>query len=283
MPTLEELRKKCKAVGLSAKGNKTQLAKRLTEAGGPCPPSSVESEEDPMCDAVLATKGNIGCEGEMTIDAKVTLGLALDNEELEVQVVRGTVYVGNRRGLDFAEVREYFRIIDAEITSLKQSKAALEQRSTALQEQYKQVRERFLGTFRRDILKNATKRDYDIIKAGNVTAHGGDVAVDALLYEGVHGRHDSRTFIELYGMTPSDAQKIQHKETIQILNTHAGVRADTQKNGSEEYYRRFQVFIERFEQSDHDMNYLEAVPPTDLTRAYWDLLNCERYEDSTIV
>ncbi|RPA92053.1 hypothetical protein L873DRAFT_1794520 [Choiromyces venosus 120613-1] len=112
-------------------------------------------------------------------------------------------------------------------------------------------------------------------------AHEGDAAVDALLYEGLNGRRDTFAFKELYGLHPADVVKITHKETINILSIHAGVRADSHKTGTNEFYRRFAEFVHLFEGSDYDESYLTAGSQcADVARAYWSLLDCQRYQDS---
>ena len=49
---------------------------------------------------------------------------------------------------------------------------------------YKLPRNRFISTFKRDKLGTATEADRKIIAGGKAWAHGGDAAVDALLYQG---------------------------------------------------------------------------------------------------
>lgn len=54
----------------------------------------------------------------------------------------------------------------------------------------------------------AAKADRHTITEGGEWAHGGDVAVDAPLYEGVGGRRDTSTFKKLYGMSPGEVPMI---------------------------------------------------------------------------
>jgi hypothetical protein len=69
--------------------------------------------------------------------------------------------------------------------------------------EYRKVRSRFISTFKRDKLLRTDPSDIKIIQDGNVTAHGGDTVVDAMLYEGVGGRHDSSAFKKLYEIHPA--------------------------------------------------------------------------------
>ncbi|PWW72484.1 hypothetical protein C7212DRAFT_348103 [Tuber magnatum] len=186
-PVLENLQKQCKAAGLPTKGSKAQLTKRLKD-WRECKESSPENEDYPKCDAILATDAGT------KMDAKVALGQALQEGELEVERVRRAIFVGNRRGLDLADLQQRVHVVEHKTASLKDEIAFLkdglgqmnDRLSTltlALRE-YRQVRERFISTFKRDKLKNDTKTDRKIIQGGNITAHGGDAAADALLYEG---------------------------------------------------------------------------------------------------
>lgn len=73
---------------------------------------------------------------------------------------------------------------------------------------YKLLRNRFISTFKRDKLGNMNDADKRIIGVGNAWAHGGDVVVDAQLYEGTGGRRDFTAFEKLYGMSAGDVRLI---------------------------------------------------------------------------
>lgn len=87
-------------------------------------------------------------------------------------------------------------------------------------------------------MRYATETDRKIIARDNASADGGDVSVDALLYEG-SGRRDYIDYKQLYGMQPSVVLTIgpfhlwlyllgsmltcsDHKPTISVVNAHAG-------------------------------------------------------------
>ncbi|KAA8893538.1 hypothetical protein FN846DRAFT_751931, partial [Sphaerosporella brunnea] len=197
--------------------------------------------------------------------------------------VRGELFVGNRRGLSLAGLPERVRVLEqqvaslevknAEIPSLKIRTASLEDRVSDLTsslDAYKLLRNRFISTFKRDKLASATEADTRIIAAGNTWAHGGDAVVDALLYTGTGGRRDVTAFEKLYGMSPGAVQMIKHKETIDVLNTHAGVIASKHKTGSDKFYTLFAEFVKLFKESGDGLEegYLDGYP-TDVTRAYW--------------
>jgi hypothetical protein len=73
----------------------------------------------------------------------------------------------------------------------------------------------------------------------------------------------------------------EHTETINILNLHAGVRADNNKSGTCEFYARFAEFIQLFQASNYDESYLNG-DPTDVTRAYWSILGCKTYVNEDV-
>ncbi|KAA8902718.1 hypothetical protein FN846DRAFT_1022449 [Sphaerosporella brunnea] len=203
--------------------------------------------------------------------AKDALGQALQ-EELHVEDVRGELFVGNRRGLSLAGRLRVLEQQVAEIPSLKIKTASLEDRVSNLTsslDAYEFLRNRFISTFKRDKLASATEADTRLIAAGNASAHGGDAVVDALLYTGTGGRRDFKAFEKL--LTYSE-----HKETIDVLNTHAGVIASKHKTGSDKFYTLFAEFVKLFRESGDDgfeEGYLDGYP-TDVTRAYWAFLNC---------
>ena len=56
--------------------------------------------------------------------------------------------------------------------------------------------------FKRDILKTVIDVEKEIIRGGNLRVHGGDVIMDAQLYEGPGGRRDMGAYKKLYGFRP---------------------------------------------------------------------------------
>lgn len=189
------------------------------------------------------TRSEIGEEGkeeEMKRDAKASsLEQALNEqkEKFYVEEVRDHLFAGDRRGLDRAGLstrgvgaledevatreegitsrREEITAQKVGITSLKEKLnshkikiSSLEDPTTSL-DAHKLVRNRFISTFKRDKLANATEADRRIIaEGGNGWAHGGDAIADAKLYQGMAGRRDFRAFEKLYGMDPSIVLRI---------------------------------------------------------------------------
>ena len=139
--------------------------------------------------------------------------------------------VGNRRGLEYAEMLELFRemkgdfaifkaetkafstALEADVCALKADVYALKADVYALQyraglmgrslETYKRLRWRFICTFIRDKLKGEVS-DNSLITDGNAMAYGGDATVDADLFEGnTRTAFEHRAFELLYGLAPA--------------------------------------------------------------------------------
>jgi len=69
-------------------------------------------------------------------------------------------------------------------------------------ESYRSIRNRYISTFKRDVLREVSDKDKAIIDSGNQNAHGGDVEVDASLYNIPEERSDHEVFQQLYGLFP---------------------------------------------------------------------------------
>ena len=216
----KELRAKCKSLGLGEGGSKAELLKRLNAQITATATTSddLESGDPDLCDCIVATEVEYGGEDEMRADAAVVLGAELE-QGLEVETLAdGQVAVGNRRGIDMAEVKtkvselmEFKEEAKSELASAKSKIASLEDRVQSLSQSlqnYKLVRGRFVSTFKRDVLGTATDADRHIIRGGKMWAHGGDAIVDAQLYEGPGGRRDLAAYIKLYGVNPLWVQNI---------------------------------------------------------------------------
>jgi len=161
-------------------------------------------------------------------EAKDALAIALQDEDLRVEDVRGETFVGNhsclplaRRSARVPDVEDELALVKTELkiqeVKLKTHRAELKtQRAdltelfnanrrlapTALQNEYSQVRNRFISVFKRDKLNAANKSDYKIIDKGNMPAHGADALADAELYTSLNLRSDTATFVILYGLHP---------------------------------------------------------------------------------
>ena len=121
----------------------------------------------------------------------------------------------NIRGLNYAQDKneqihfeqrlasqdEKIALQDLKIASLEDRVNNL----TVSLDSYQVLRNRFMSTFKRDKLGNATEADFRLISEGNHWAHGGDAIADAILYEGQRPRRsqDVLTYERLYGLDPA--------------------------------------------------------------------------------
>jgi len=262
------------------------------------------TDSETQCDAILLTRAEFGTE-------KDALQQELD-EELDNEYAGEQLVVGNRRGLNLAvRSEEHDRtmaamvkkiaIQDTTIATLKREKTFLEAQVrdlTASLVAYKTLRNRFISTYKRDVLNNATEDDRRIITAGNSWAHGGDAVVDASLYrlKGPGARSDDPAYVALYGVSPTIVlESLSEREmgfyisqkfrltylddprTIKVLNSHAGVVASKYKHGSETFYANFRVFVSELKKGE---NYdAEAA----LNNAYWTFMNCTKAEVEDVV
>ncbi|PUU79573.1 hypothetical protein B9Z19DRAFT_1064135 [Tuber borchii] len=247
-------------------------------------------EDDITCEAILIADTMVGEEDKMKEVAKEAFLEELDKDELEVEHIRDYVFVGNRRGLRLAEMKAMLDAHESKITFLQGHVKELEDNDKALTArvstlslavyEYKQIRRRFISSFKVTKLPEAVEQsDHDLVREGNLVAHGGDAVVDALLYEGIGGRRDIYAFQQLYGLHPADVVKISHHETLNLLNLHAGIRADTRKTGSEEFYQRFAAFILAFQVSSQDTDYLLGNSVNTTRTAYEAVLDCQKYKE----
>lgn len=171
----------------------------------PTATTSNESGDLDLSDGILATEVQYGGQDEMRVDAAVFQQAELEGE-LEVETLGdGQVAPGNRRGLDLAhlkarvaELMEYQKDAKAEIASLQDRVRSLSQSLY----RYKLVRGRFISAFKSDVLGTATDADREIIRGGNIWAHGGDAIVDAQLCEGLGGLRDLAAFSKHYEAGP---------------------------------------------------------------------------------
>lgn len=202
--------------------------------------NDITIHRDERSTALLATTLNIASEPEMKVSAKRALSECLESDELYSEVVHDDMWTGNSAGLRIARDNSQLRVFQTQIESLQAehqelkreievNKQEISDLHNALNEVgqrnytryivgFSQIRSRFISTFRRDILKNPSKEDKELIGKGNIVAHEGNFRADAELYEcgrfvagnatQVLPRNDKDVFKLLYGVTPSFAQII---------------------------------------------------------------------------
>ena len=105
--------------------------------------------------------------------------------------------MGNCRGLHLAGwlggLETTVAALETKVAELKMRNAAQDTRIASLEgqvegltasvEAHKSVRNRFIGAYRRGVLKNDTDADRRTIAVGNASAHWGDAVAGALLYK----------------------------------------------------------------------------------------------------
>ncbi|KAG0138228.1 hypothetical protein HOY82DRAFT_476457 [Tuber indicum] len=164
---------------------------------------------------------------------------------------------------------------------------------------YASLRNRFVSTYKRVVLKTATAEDHAIIGAGNMWAHGGDAKVDCMLYVGNRLRTHHETFRSLYWLyheTVAILGKkslgwmhlsrglilncLDHCETFTVLNRHAAFAPLRFKYPSGHFHELFKTFIYMFEKRGLglDVRYLTGVT-TAVRRAYYDFVACLECEE----
>ena len=213
--------------------------------------------------------------------AKDALKNVLQSEVLHSSEVRGENFIGNQCGHDAAtqlrSLKQKVTELHGSLASLKNQKQTLESEKRALEDEkrvledenrkletshssYMKIRHRFISTYKRDKLSNKpTKRDQVFINQGNSSAHGGDVAHDAGLYEGHNKRTDSDIFMRLYGVKPRIAMELGLQMTLDVLNKHAKVISSDRGTGSDEFYTRFAKFIACLKESGYTEGGMDLV------------------------
>ena len=119
-----------------------------------------------MFDAIFVTSSPIRTMESLLHNARKTLTDAIKVDELHLKEVKDEVWVGNMRGLDLAGLSHH---LDTELVALKKKMAEYDLTTCSQKECisyllhsddfYKQVRNYYLSTFKRDFLKTHTTID----------------------------------------------------------------------------------------------------------------------------
>ncbi|KAB8215134.1 hypothetical protein BDV33DRAFT_208626 [Aspergillus novoparasiticus] len=152
------------------------------------------------------------------------------------------------------------------------------------------IRNRFISTFRRDILDDATSKDWEIIGQGNLAAHDGNFWADAKLYgredivaedgKQCPPRDDYHVFKQLYGVAPSFAAIIDYTPTILVLEKHATIVSSAHLQTTDNFKERFNAFVSSLRDSHYASGYLVPDSPhlkglLSAYRAFWDAVRTE--------
>lgn len=179
---------------------------------------------DCVVDSILAVPIQCADDAEMITNARTALQLASQSDNLSIITLSDTVAVANPRGETIMErADEYRRNRDALKTinerlhnleqdhqNLKKDYQNLEKGVSSLNSPFRELRHRFISTYKRDVLQNADRSDHIHIMFGNKFAQFGDCKRDAELYEPsyLHVRTDPDVFEQLYGLSPTDIAAI---------------------------------------------------------------------------
>ncbi|KAB8244865.1 hypothetical protein BDV35DRAFT_394550 [Aspergillus flavus] len=152
------------------------------------------------------------------------------------------------------------------------------------------IRNRFISTFRRDILRDATSKDREIIGQGKLVADKGTLWADAKLYdrEGFvtengkqfSPRDDYHVLKQLYGVAPALAVIIDYTPTILVLEKHATIVSSSQLQTTDNFKERFNAFISSLKDSNYASGYLVPDSPhlkglLFAYRAFWGAVRTE--------
>ena len=190
--------------------SKKPLIREKHDAGSP----QVPDEESITVDAVLYAPVPVKRLEEETVAEACTSQLIREGETATTSYEHDSVRWGNsRRGLSLLEsVARHDRDIsglhkknaaqEQDISSLTDEVARLREEMEVLKmgaEGFDGVRDRFISTYKRDVLDNADQHDRRVITKANVVVHSGDVLMDARIYK-KRIRRDDETFESLYGL-----------------------------------------------------------------------------------
>ncbi|KAG5296753.1 hypothetical protein I7I48_05670 [Histoplasma ohiense] len=207
---------------------------------------------------------------------------SVNKEELQFTMVNGNPIVTNTRALKYAEshfnrpiLEDRLNATESRLSDIENKLELAECRISDLEKSvfdHKAVRNRFISTYKRDILSDDTEKDKVTIKTGNHFVHGGDCKRDAELYEAPALRRDFDIYIKLYGLHPGIVRSsISYRPTIDLLNRHATTVADKNIELPTKFNDLFVNFIKALETSNFEEDYL-VNPMSDVTVAYWAFL-----------
>ena len=180
-------------MGLGAGESQRDLAKPIRAQLAATATACAEPDDADPCDSVVAAQVEYDGEDEMRAEAAVTLQTEVEGELLVDTSSDRKVAMGKRRGLNIStemlELRSEISELESGVGGLKNFRketisriASMESQIQSLSKslpQYRHVRARFISTYKRDVLKNATDADIEIIRSGDMWAHGGDAFMDA--------------------------------------------------------------------------------------------------------
>ena len=231
MTSLQKLREECKALGLSTGGNRAQISERLKAHKAQAPTGDCTRPGCEHVNSIIVNPIEYQDDDGMVTEARVALRTASENDEIQPESIRGSIFVGNQEGLRFAEQYSKTEAIEQELLALKESFRAAEEKRDAEREKrdaerdnlmnlvdnltnlvemlqqgnttLMEMRNRFISTFKRDkTTSQLDLLDRGWISSGNVIAHAGSSKFDSTLYNN-KGRQDIGVYKQLYGLHPA--------------------------------------------------------------------------------
>jgi len=202
----------------NTKGTKG-LLKRLkvhTPKKAAAPTSATDSE---------TTQAETEAEAEISLQRELAHELEIEDADEQL--------VGNHRGLNRFEagraIAARIAAQDARIAA-QDARIATQESTIALllglvtdlttsHDAYKALRNRFISTYKRDVLINQTETDRRILAAGITLTDEGDAVGDALLYQlvGPGARRDYFVFKKLYGLDPGVLRLLSERDVAKII------------------------------------------------------------------
>ena len=132
-----------------------------------------------------------------------------DHEALKAEIARAAAH-RDWMTRDLAETKRGLAETNRKLAGTERDLTVWKARSTALEarqgvqgraiEGYLKIRNRFIDTFRRDILSMRNAQGRQNIEAGNMAAHDGDAITDAILFTS-GDRSDTFIFPLIYGIS----------------------------------------------------------------------------------
>lgn len=287
MASLQELKERCRALGLSSGGNKMQLIRRINAHQAA---TTVESSPECECEAqaIIAKPIKLQGDDEMISEARLVPQNASQQDRLQSENFRGNVFVGNEGGLRYADKTVQADSMEEQLLSVKQRLSNLEaERLVERDERFvernrllerievlekssstlSEMRNRFLTFYKRDKMrKELDASDEAFIAAGNATAHGGNAKYDAKLYDG--GRKDYNVYTKIYGLHPAVVSTLHDETTILVLDQYASDTSSRFKEVTAAYEQAFQDFLRALIENNNAPVPLNE-PLSELTQCYW--------------
>ena len=219
----KSLKRRCQEQGLPTSGKKTDLIKRLDEHQHKKQEQTPPSDDD-IVDSFASVAIPLNTPDEMIERSREELRTASMADDFEVENVEGKTVIANTRGSVIAHAAAMSSKIEGRLSrvendlantknDLTNTTSQLNSKTTELDNKiqelqqvsigYRHFRQRFLSTYKRDVLCNANDTDLSAIREGNQVVHGGNSKRDAELYSGLNQRTDIAVFKHLYGVLPT--------------------------------------------------------------------------------